>query len=85
VAVNCSVAPRPTLGVAGVIATDVTVSVAAVTVSAAVPLTLPTVAVIVLEPAAMLVANPAALIVATDTVPLVQVAVAVTDPVDPSL
>ena len=65
VAVNCCDAPCAMVGLAGVIARDT--SVAAVTVSVAVPDTPPDVAVIVVEPAATEVAlplEPAALLIA---------------------
>lgn len=83
VAVNCWVWPAEMFAVAGEIA--IAVSVFAVTVSAAVALTLPNEAVIVAEPAAMPVATPAALMVAAETVELDQVTVEVMSPVDPSL
>ena len=69
VAVNCCDAPTAMVGLAGVIASDT--SVAAVTVSVAVPDTLPDVAVIVVEPAATEVAlplEPAALLIAATVV-----------------
>jgi hypothetical protein len=59
--------------------------VAVVTVSVAVPLIPFREAVTVAEPAATPVATPLEFIVATDGVPEVQVAVAVTLPLDPSL
>ena len=70
------------LAVAGETVMDV--SALAVTVSVAVPLTLPAEAVMVVEPLATPVAIPAALMVAA-AVELVQVAVKVRFPVDPSL
>jgi hypothetical protein len=71
------------LGAAGVTAIDV--SVFAVTVSAAIPLTPPTVAVTVLMPGVREVARPAALTVATAVFELVHVAVLVRTAVEPSL
>ena len=69
--------------VAGV--TAIFVTVFAVTVSAADPLTPLTVAVIVVEPAATPVASPPAPMVAVAALEEVHVAVVVTFPVDPSL
>jgi hypothetical protein len=71
------------LAVAGVTATDLTVF--AVTVSAAVPLTPPTVAEMVLVPAATPVARPEALMVAVAGLDEDQVAVVVMVAVEPSL
>src|SRR5579859_7619029 len=73
----------PTLAVAGVTAMEVTVL--AVTVSVAVPVTPLTVAVIGVVPAATPVARPAALTVATVGFALAQIAVAVMLAVVPSL
>lgn len=70
---------------AGETAIDVTVFVAAGTVSVALPLTLPTAAVIVVEPAATAFAMPDVLIVATAVFASDQLADAVTSAVDPSL
>jgi hypothetical protein len=69
--------------VAGVTAIELTVL--GVTVSAAIPLTLPTLAVIVDVPAATPVARPAVLMVAVAVLELVQVADVLTFAVDPSL
>jgi hypothetical protein len=85
VAVYCSVAPTAMLAVAGVTEIAVTVFATAVTLSAAVPLTPPSDAVIVLEPAATPVAMPDEFTVATAVFEVVQVAVDVTFAVDPSL
>lgn len=71
------------LAVAGVTATFVTVF--ADTVSAAVPLTPPAVAVIVVDPAATPVASPPALMVAVAMLDELHVAVVVTVAVDSSL
>jgi hypothetical protein len=65
--------------------TAIDVSVLEVTVSAAVPLIAPSAAVTALEPAATPVANPPEAIVATDELAVVQVAVEVISPVEPSL
>jgi hypothetical protein len=73
------------LAVAGVTEIAVTVFVAAVTLSAAVPLTPPSAAVMVLEPAAEPVAMPDEFTVATVVLEVVQVAVDVTFAVVPSL
>lgn len=62
VALNCSVVPAATDGVAGVTTMETSV---AFTVSVAVPLTLPEVAVIVVEPAALALTMPPLEIVAT--------------------
>lgn len=67
VAVNCSVVPFATLGLAGVTAIDD--SVGPVTVSRVEPLTAPEVAWIIDEPAPTAVATPAAVIVAVAGVP----------------
>ena len=75
VAVNCSVAPEVTEGLAGVTAMDT--NVAAVTVSVVEPLIEPEVAVIAVVPCVELVAKPAALIVATLVVPELHVTVEV--------
>ena len=80
---NCWVFPVAMLGAAGV--TAIEVSVFAVTVSAAVPLTPPTVAVTVLMPGVREVAMPAELTVATAVFELIQIAVLVTTAVEPSL
>jgi hypothetical protein len=64
VAVNCWVAPLPIEGLEGVTAIDARVG--AVTVSAVLPLMLPSVAEIVVVPTPVPVASPDALIVATD-------------------
>ena len=76
---NCCVALTAILGVAGVTAIEESVGgAAAVTVSAAVPFTPLSEAVIVVDPAATAVARPAALIVAVAVLELVHVAVEVT-------
>jgi hypothetical protein len=72
-----------TLAVPGEIARPT--SAFAVTVSAAVPLTVPAEAVIVVEPIARPLASPAALTVAAEALELAHVAVEVKSPVDPSL
>ena len=72
VALNGSVIPTATLGLAGVTVIDS--SVAVVTVRVAFPEMLPDVAVMTDEPAVTLVARPLAEIVATKAVPEVQVA-----------
>ena len=74
-------APTAMVGVAGVTEMEVRIGV---TVSVAVPVTPLRVAVMVVEPAATPVARPAAT-VATAGLALVQVAVAVTFPIVPSL
>ena len=71
--------------VGGVTARDLRVTTGAGTVMAAVPLTPLTVAVTVVEPEASAVASPAGVMVATVVVEEVQVAVAVTFAVEPSL
>lgn len=71
VAVNCLVVPTGMLELAGVTAIEVTV--APVTVSAAVPLTEPDVAVIVAVPVPTAVASPAELTAATEEEDDVQV------------
>ncbi|MGD0912290.1 MAG: hypothetical protein ABR928_10355 [Terracidiphilus sp.] len=73
------------LSVAGVTEIVVTVFVAAVTLSAAVPLTLLSEAVMVLEPEATAVARPEAFVVATAVFEDFQVDVVVTFAVEPSL
>ncbi|MGD0912289.1 MAG: hypothetical protein ABR928_10350 [Terracidiphilus sp.] len=73
------------LSVAGVTEIAVTVFVAAVTLSAAVPLTLLSEAVMVLEPAVTPVAKPDDFTVATAVFEVVQVAVDVTFAVELSL
>ncbi len=85
VAVNCCVAPAVMLGVAGVTATAVSVFVAAVTVSLAVPLIPLSEAVTEVEPAATAVASPDMLIVAAELLEDVQLAVEVTFAVELSL
>ena len=75
---NCWVAPTAMLAVAGVTAIEVTVSVGAVTVRLAVPLTPLSDAVMVAVPAATPVATPAEVTVAAAELELVQVAVEVT-------
>jgi hypothetical protein len=85
VAANCWVAPAATVAVAGETAIDVTVFVAAGTVSVALPLTPSRVAVIVVEPAATAFAMPDGVIVATAAFASVQFADAVTSAVEPSL
>jgi hypothetical protein len=85
IAVNCSVAPAATLALGGETAIDVTVFVAAGTVSVAIPAMPLTEAVMVVEPAAIAVASPAELIVATAAFAAVQLAIAVTLAVEPSL
>src|SRR6202041_3230344 len=83
VAVNCCVAPLVIEGFAGVTAIDC--SVAAVTVSAVDPLTVPDVALIVDVPTPAPVPSPPAVIVATVVVPELHVAVLVRFCVVPSL
>jgi hypothetical protein len=85
VAVNCCVVPTDTVAVAGVIAIDFSVAVAAGTVSVAVPLKPLAEAVTVVDPAATAVAIPPELTVATAVLELVHVAVAVTSAVELSL
>ncbi|HUA91776.1 MAG TPA: hypothetical protein VL991_04370 [Terracidiphilus sp.] len=82
---NCCVAPAVSVALGGVTAIDFTVTGAAVTVRAAVPLTPFNDAEMVLEPAATPVATPAALTVATVEPEDAQVAVEVTLAVEPSL
>ncbi len=82
-AVNCCVAPAAREAEAGETAMEERVGAAGVTVSVAVPLTPLMVALRVVMPAAAPVARPA-LTVATLVEELVQLAVAVTSPVDPS-
>jgi hypothetical protein len=85
VAVNCCVAPAAMDGEAGVIAMEERVGAAGVTESMAVPVTPLMVAVRVVVPAAAAaVARPAALTVATLVEELLQLAVEVTSPVEPS-
>lgn len=85
VAVNCCVAPVVRDADAGVIAMEERVGAAGVTVSMAVPVTPLMVAVRVVVPAAAAaVARPAALTVATLVEELLQLAVEVTSPVEPS-
>jgi hypothetical protein len=76
------VSPTYVPAVAGAIAIDAT---GGDTVSADVPLMLPTTAVTTLEPGATAVARPLELMVATEVVAEVHVAVELTFPVDPSL
>jgi hypothetical protein len=83
--VYCNVAPTATLSLAGVTEIAVTVFVATVTLSAAVPLTPLSEAPMVLEPAAAPVTMPDEFTVATAALEVVQVAVDVTFAVDPSL
>lgn len=84
VAVNCCVLPAATDGAAGV--TAIEVKTAAVTVSEAVPLILPEVAVIVAVPALMPFARPVCSpTVAVDVLDEVQVAVVVRFCMEPSL
>jgi hypothetical protein len=83
--VNCCVVPIAKLAGFGDTAIAVMVFVAAVTLSAAVPLTPLSVAVMVLEPAVAPVAKPDELTVATAVFEVVQVAVDVTFAVAPSL
>ena len=82
-AVNCCVEPSAKLGDAGV--TAMLETVAAVTVSEAVPLTPLSVAVMVEEPAAWPVASPAALMLASEGLDELHVTVEVTFFVEPSL
>jgi hypothetical protein len=84
VALNCCVAPAAMDGEAGVIEIEERVGAAGVTVSMAVPLTPLMVAVSVVDPAPAAVARPAALTVATLVEELLQFAVEVTSPVEPS-
>lgn len=85
VAVNCWVAPALTVGLAGVIAIEEIVGATAVTLSALLPLTLLSEAVMVADPAATAVTIPLEFTVATDAALLVQLTELVTLAVDPSL
>jgi hypothetical protein len=82
---NCWVAPAVMLGVAGETVIEVTVTAAAVTVSAAVAVNPSAVALMVAVPAATPVANPVELTVAADVFDEVHVTPDVSGPVAPSL
>ena len=81
---NCCVAPTVTVGFAGDTAIELSVEVAAVTVTAAVPLTPLCEAVTVVEPAAAAVTIPEVLTPAMLELAVAQEAVEVTSPVVPS-
>jgi hypothetical protein len=83
VAVNCGAIPLATVGLAGV--TAIETSAAPATVSVALPLMLPEVAVMVVVPAATVVARPPAATVAVAVLDDAQVAVAVRSCVEPSV
>jgi len=85
VAVNCCVLPMAKLAVFGVTAIEVTVCDGEVTVSAEVPLTPLSDALIVVDPAAVPVARPPLLIVASAGLEDVQVTVEVITAVVPLL
>jgi hypothetical protein len=85
VAVNCCVAPTAIVGVAGVIAIDCSVAVAARTVSVAVALMPFTEAVTIVKPEPTAVATPVELMVAMEVSAVLHVACELTSPVDPSL
>jgi hypothetical protein len=84
-AVNCCVAPAATLAVEGEAAIEVTVTAAAVTVSATEPVTPLMVAVIDVLPALSPVATPSSLSVATAGLDEAQATEDVRFAVDPSL